>query len=103
MIPQSTNWARPDRSSVRLAVVGFVNGALAIGVLATAAHVTQAPFVFPSLGPTAFLLFYVPKAARASPRNIIIGHGIGALAGLLCLTLFGLNDAAPALLTGVGW
>ena len=41
---------------VRSAYV-FVNGFITIGVLALLALVSRNPFVFPSLGPTAYLLF----------------------------------------------
>lgn len=69
--------------------------------MATAAWVTGAPFVFPSLGPTAFLLFYTPVQPAASPRNTVLGHLIGVAAGYLALALFGLLDAPPALATSV--
>lgn len=40
----------------------FVNGFITIGVLAMLALVSRNPFVFPSLGPTAYLLFFSPLA-----------------------------------------
>jgi CBS-domain-containing membrane protein len=79
----------------------LVNGVLSIGVMSAAAWATGSPFVFPSLGPTAFLFFYTPTAASAAPRNTVFGHLIGALAGYLALVLFGLTEAAPAFETGV--
>lgn len=88
-------------STVVLAVFAFVNGLIAIGVMAFVAFVTDEPFVFPSLGPTAFLLFYTPLLPAACPRNTLCGHAIGAFSGYLALVLFGLTDAAPALATSV--
>ena len=79
----------------------LVNGVLSIGVMSAAAWATGSPFVFPSLGPTAFLFFYTPTAASAAPRNTVFGHLIGALAGYLALVVFGLTEAAPAFETGV--
>ena len=79
----------------------LVNGVVSIGVMAAAAWATGSPFVFPSLGPTAFLFFYTPTAASAAPRNTIVGHLIGAMAGYLALVMFGLTEAAPAFETGV--
>ncbi len=70
-----------------------INGLISIGLMAVAAVVTQSPLLFPSLGPTAFLLFYTPLTPAASPRNTLMGHLIGALAGYLGLVLFGLTDA----------
>ena len=79
----------------------FINGVISIGLMAATAWLTGAPFVFPSLGPTAFLFFYTPTLASAAPRNAIFGHLIGAGAGFLSLAVFGLLDAAPALATEV--
>jgi CBS-domain-containing membrane protein len=88
-------------STTVMGLFAMVNGIVSIGIMAAAAWATGSPFVFPSLGPTAFLFFYTPLAASAAPRNTIIGHAIGAGAGYLSLVLFGLTDAAPALATGV--
>jgi CBS domain-containing membrane protein len=100
---QLTYLLRYYNSTVVLAIFSFVNGLISIGLMATVALVTRAPFIFPSLGPTAFLLFYTPTAPAASPRNTILGHLIGALAGWLSLMLFGLVGAPPALQVGVNW
>jgi len=86
-----------------LALFGLINGFLSIAIMAFAALITKEPFVFPSLGPTAFLFFYTPTAAAASPRNAIIGHAIGAAAGWACLVGFGLQDSGPATAVGVTW
>jgi CBS-domain-containing membrane protein len=86
-----------------LGLFAFVNGVVSIAIMAAAAALTGAPFVFPSLGPTAFLLFYTPSAPAASPRNALGGHLIGCLAGYLALLLFGLTDRGPALALGVTW
>jgi CBS-domain-containing membrane protein len=94
--------ARHDSRFV-LGLFAFVNGVIAIGLMSVAALVTDAPFVFPSLGPTAFLLFFTPLLPAASPRNTLGGHAIGAAAGYLSLVVFGLTDRAPALVEGVAW
>lgn len=70
-----------------------INGLISIGLMAVAAVATGSPLLFPSLGPTAFLLFFTPLTPAASPRNTLGGHLIGALAGYLALVLFGLTDA----------
>ena len=86
-----------------LALFSFINGCLSIGIMSALALVTGSPFIFPSLGPTAFLFFYTPTAPAASPRNTIIGHAIGVLAGYLSLVITGLTVAGPALAVGVTW
>src|SRR5436305_9045354 len=86
-----------------LAVFSFVNGCISIGIMAALAVVTHSPFIFPSLGPTAFLFFYTPTAPSASPRNTVIGHAIGVTAGYFSLVVTGLTMAGPALAVGVTW
>jgi CBS-domain-containing membrane protein len=86
---------------VVLGIFSFVNGSLAIGVMSLLALVTGQAFIFPSLGPTAFLFFSTPMAPVACPRNAICGHLTGALAGWVSLVLFGLTEAGPAYVVGV--
>jgi CBS-domain-containing membrane protein len=86
-----------------LAIFSFINGLISIGIMAAIAVLTHSPFIFPSLGPTAFLFFYTPTAPSASPRNTIIGHAIGAAAGYFSLVVTGLTTAGPALTVGVTW
>lgn len=88
-------------STLVLGVFAGVNSLVAIGIMALAALVTGEPFVFPSLGPTAFLLFYTPLTPAASPRNTVSGHLIGAVAGYVSLVVFGLTEDPPALATSV--
>lgn len=83
------------------AVFMFVNGFITIAILAALAMITRAPFVFPSLGPTAFLFFFTPNLPTASPRNTLFGHAIGIGCGYLALLVTGLTHAPPALATGV--
>ncbi len=90
-------------STFILGLFAFVNGVVAIAIMSVAALVTGAPFIFPSLGPTAFLLFYTPMLPASSPRNSLVGHAIGAGSGYLALVIFGLTNNAPALVEGVAW
>lgn len=86
-----------------LSLFAFLNGGITTGVLALLAHWISDPLIFPSLGPTAFLLFHRPLAKAASPRNVLAGHFIGILAGWLSLAVTGLTYAPPILQTGVTW
>lgn len=79
----------------------FVNGFLTIAILAAVAMVSRVPFVFPSLGPTAFLFFFTPLAPTASPRNTLCGHAIGIICGYGSLWATGLQDAPPVSTAGV--
>jgi CBS-domain-containing membrane protein len=79
----------------------LVNGFVTIAILAGVAMLTRAPFVFPSLGPTAFLFFFTPTLPTASPRNTIYGHAIGIACGYGALLVTGLEHAPAAMTTGV--
>jgi hypothetical protein len=88
---------RRHNSRVVLGVYVLVNSAISIGILAGIAALTKEPFVFPSLGPTAFLLFYAALGTQAAPRNVFCGHLIGVLAGYVALAVFGLSTTPPNL------
>lgn len=79
----------------------LVNGFVTIALLAGLAMLTRTPFVFPSLGPTAFLFFFTPTLPAASPRNTLLGHAIGIACGYGALLLVGLEHAPPAMVVGV--
>src|SRR5690606_22915582 len=79
----------------------FVNGLVTIGILAGIAMASDTPSLFPSLGPTAFLLFSTPLLPSASPRNSVVGHLIGALSGYVSLLVFGLTGNEPTVVEGV--
>src|SRR5215470_11675350 len=83
------------------AVFVFVNGFITCAILASMAMIWKTTFMFPSLGPTAFMLFFNPTSIVASPRNVVLGHAIGILFGYGALWLTGLQHAAPATVTGV--
>jgi CBS domain-containing membrane protein len=96
-----TSLTERHSSTFVMGLFAMVNGLIAIGAMSLVALVTGEPFVFPSLGPTAFLLFYTPLAPASCPRNTLGGHPIGALAGYLSLVVFGLTEDAPALASSV--
>lgn len=52
------------------------------GLLAILGVLTDTPCVFPSLDPTAYLLFFGPLGTLSSPRNAILDHAIGLLCGV---------------------
>lgn len=74
-------------SRVVWAVYVCVNGFITIGLLALLALLTGSPFVFPSLGPTAYLFFFSPLAEASSPRNTILGDAIELICGYAAFAL----------------
>lgn len=87
---------------VRTAYV-FVNGFVTIALLALLALLTRNPFVFPSLGPTAYLLFFSPLAKSCSPRNTIFGHAIGILCGYGAFIVTGAGALPFGVHPGIFW
>lgn len=68
---------------------------LVVGLVGLAA---RQPWLFPSLGSTAFLLVENPQLPSARFYNLIVGHLVGLGAGFLAVTLLGAGDA-PAVLS----
>jgi len=81
----------------------FINGFLTIALLALLAVVTGSPFVFPSLGPTAYLLFIAPLQQNSSPRNTILGHAIGLVCGYGAYVVTGAASVPYGVHPGVYW
>jgi hypothetical protein len=97
------NVIRTARLARIWALFMFFNGFISIGILCGLAMVFQTPFIFPSLGATAFLLFFTPTTPPASPRNALCGHAIGIACGYATLWVTGLQHAGPAMFTELSW
>jgi CBS domain-containing membrane protein len=86
-----------------LALFSAITSCISIVLMSIIALITQTSFIFPSLGPTAFLFFYAPTSPAASPRNTICGHAVGIAIGYFSLWITGLTTAGPMLHEGVTW
>jgi CBS-domain-containing membrane protein len=84
--------------AVFVAATGFVT-ILSLGEIAVA---TGLPWLFPSAGPTAIMLFLTPHARAASPRNTVCGHLIGIVCAWISLWLTALVDAGAVDATTIG-
>ncbi len=73
-----------------LALYVTINCAISILILGVIAVVWHQPMVFPSLGPTAFLLFFLPLGVQSAPRNVFEGQLIAVVCGFGALLIFGL-------------
>jgi CBS domain-containing membrane protein len=80
-----------------LGVYVLINSGISIGLLSALAAITDEPFVFPSLGPTAFLVFFLAMNVQSAPKNVFFGHLIGVIAGYAALVVFGLTMVPPDL------
>jgi CBS-domain-containing membrane protein len=79
----------------------LINGFVTIGLLAGIAMWFKTPSIFPSLGASAFLLFFSPMAPSAWPRSTVVGHLIGIGCGIAALWVVGLHQAPPAMVIGI--
>jgi CBS-domain-containing membrane protein len=80
---------RPTGTALRAAALLVVSGLVA--------WATGLPALFPSLGPTAYVLALRPDAPESRPRRVLGGHALGVIAGLACYALLaaGTTVAAP--------
>ncbi|SHF85517.1 HPP family protein [Streptoalloteichus hindustanus] len=85
------------RSRPRRAAYSAINSFLSLALIGVAALLSGEPLLFPSLGPTAFLLFAAPLTPAACPRNTLVGHLVGVLSGAFALLVTGLHDQPPDL------
>ncbi|MCK6447475.1 MAG: HPP family protein [Planctomycetes bacterium] len=69
------------RSPLALALVSGV----AMVLLGAAALALKAPMLFPAIGASAWVVFRHPEAPPAAPRNVLLGHGLGAVIGWIAL------------------
>ena len=76
---------------------------MTIGLLALLALVSRNPFVFPSLGPTAYLLFFTPLGRTSSPRNTVFGHAIGLICGYAAFVVTGAGAIPFGEHPGIFW
>lgn len=69
---------------------------LIVGLIGLLAH---QPWLFPSLGPTAFLQAEQPEQPSARFYNTVMGHLHGVIAGMLAVLILGASAAPPVLST----
>jgi CBS-domain-containing membrane protein len=80
-----------------------LNSFVTIALLTVLALLTRNPFVFPSLGPTAYLFFFTPLAESASPRNAVLGHAIGLICGFAAYRITGMHPFPEGFAGEVYW
>jgi hypothetical protein len=100
---QLANAIHTARLSRTWALFMFVNGFISIAILTGLAKVFQTPFIFPTLGAVAFLVFFTPTTPPASPRNTLCGNAVGIACGYGALLVTGLQHAGPATDFELSW
>lgn len=83
--------------SFRELFVSWVGAFAGIGVVAVLTLIYQMPMIVPSFGASAVLVYGLPDAPLAQPRNVIGGHIVSAVCGVTVYSLFGLSWWSAAL------
>lgn len=86
-----------------LAIYGFLCCFISFGLIATLGKWTQSLALIPSLGSTAFLLFYTPLAPSAAPRNIVLGQIIALSAGYVSVVAMHIVPGEALLHGAISW
>ena len=88
---------RPTNKTVALAWLG---GVLAIAAVATLTDFLSVALVLGSFGASCVLVFGYPDVPFSQPRNVVAGHVISSLVGLVFLAIFGPHWWVVALAVG---
>jgi CBS-domain-containing membrane protein len=91
--------ALPHRAPVAAIALAWLGGFLAIGMVALLSDVFSQMLILGSFGASCVLVFGFPDAPFSQPRNVIAGHVLSSLVGLVFLTVFGSHWWSVAMAT----
>lgn len=97
-----SNWQNatipvPARLPPKAILLAWLGAFLAIVSVASLQAVTQAPLILGSFGASCLLIYAYPTSPFAQPRNVIGGHFIATLTGLVVMALFGVTAISMAI------
>lgn len=90
----------PRRLPLKSILLAWMGGVLATSAFAGLGDVTQTPLILGSFGASCLLMFAYPSSPFAQPRNVIGGHCIATLTGLVFMTMFDVHWWSMALSVG---
>ncbi|WP_207533232.1 HPP family protein [Desertivirga arenae] len=90
----------PARNTLEFSFYSGLGGLLAISIIAVLSERTSIPLIMAPFGASCVLAFGVPDSPLAQPRNILGGHLISSLIGVLCYSILG--NSWYSLAIGVG-
>jgi CBS-domain-containing membrane protein len=91
----------PLKFNVKESIFGFIGGFTTIIILVFLTSLTSTPWLIASFGASCVLAFSVWNSPLSQPRNIIGGHFISTLVGLIVYHLLGNEPWSLALGVGV--
>ena len=79
----------PPRLPVKELLLISLGAFFAASVIGVLAYLTNQPIIMGSFGASIFVLFVLPDSPFAQPRNVIFGHFVTTLVGLIFFHLVG--------------
>lgn len=98
--PQGTALAVPPAPPMKMVLLAWLGGVVAISAVAGFGMLASTPLVLGSFGATCVLVFGYPDSPFSQPRNVVLGHLFSSFIGLAVLTLFGPQWWAAGLAVG---
>ncbi len=65
-----------------------------MSVMGAVSYLTSWVYIFPSIGPSVFMIFYFPSSPISAPRNTIMGHLMGIVVGYASFKVMGMLGMA---------
>ena len=81
--------ALPPLASARQILLAWLGGFIASACVAASGDLLSTSLLLGSFGASCVLVFGFPDLPFSQPRNLVLGHLISSLVGLLCLHLLG--------------
>ncbi|MEO9334839.1 HPP family protein [Ectopseudomonas guguanensis] len=81
--------ALPPPPSLRQVLLAWLGGFLAIACIAGSGDALSISLLLGSFGASCVLVFGFPDLPFSQPRNLVLGHVLSSLVGLICLHLLG--------------
>ncbi len=81
----------PPQHTIRDILLAGLGGFLAISSVALLTNTLSLSLILGSFGASCVLVFGFPDVPFSQPRNILFGHFISSLIGMVCLELFGIT------------
>jgi len=100
LLRQLINRSQPLQSTSLIVKAG-IGGLLAIAAVAWGSHATGSPLLMAPFGASCVLLFSVPASPLSQPANLVGGHLVSTLIGLIMQTHLPLEWWALALSVGL--
>lgn len=90
----------PPQPAFKVVALAWLGGFLAIAAVAALTDFLSVALVLGSFGASCVLVFGYPDVPFSQPRNVVAGHVISSLVGLVFLVAFGPHWWAVALAVG---